>query len=697
MPFPEMPAGADRAIIRPSEAFKKQVYRSAGAIVLFVVTYLFLFFGSMAIAAAFAFLGLTILEAQLSFFGLIAGIGFIIAGIMLVFFVTKFLFKRTRTNYSGMLEINESEQPGLFAFIKKLTGETRSPMPKRIFLTADVNAGVFYNSSFWSMFFPVRKNLQIGLGLVNSVNVSEFKAIMAHEFGHFSQRSMKFGSYVYNLNKVIYNMLFENTGYEKLMERWAGMHSIFRLMAIINIYLIKGIQAILKKIYIIVNKTYMGLSREMEYHADTISAYVSGSNQAINSLKRVEIGQICYDNLLNYWSLKLGEDKRSGNLYPQHLEAIRLYSKNNDLDLDISGLPDIDPNRVAHANNYIEFDDPWLSHPLTKDRELHLKRISLKTETVEDSAWLIFEDSQKLQEELTAMIYPNPPTNKTAIVTDIDAFKQDFLMTADNHLYHPLYKDYFDNRDFTQFDVDEAILLAKNTESLTFDDLFSDENCKLPANVIKLQQNINLLTQIIEDRKDVKYFYFQSSKISRSNAAELKTNFATELEDAKARIKELDKNIFIYFYNVDENDETRRKLADKYRLLFKQQAEGLKDIDLYHNLLAAMKPVYTSMKPPQIRQTVNNVYSEEAKVKPRIRAIIEDERVKNYINPNDLKAIQMYLNNNWLYYMSPNYDDNAITVFNKAMRAYASIVYQIGFSVKNDLLNFQAGLVQELI
>ena len=64
MPFPEMPAGADRAIIRPSEAFKKQVYRSAGAIVLFVVTYLFLFFGSMAIAAAFAFLGLTILEAQ---------------------------------------------------------------------------------------------------------------------------------------------------------------------------------------------------------------------------------------------------------------------------------------------------------------------------------------------------------------------------------------------------------------------------------------------------------------------------------------------------------------------------------------------------------------------------------------------------------------------------------------------------------
>jgi Zn-dependent protease with chaperone function len=37
------------------------------------------------------------------------------------------------------------------------------------------------------MFLPIKKNLQIGLGLVNSLNVSEFKAVMAHEFGHFTQ------------------------------------------------------------------------------------------------------------------------------------------------------------------------------------------------------------------------------------------------------------------------------------------------------------------------------------------------------------------------------------------------------------------------------------------------------------------------------------------------------------------------------
>ena len=37
------------------------------------------------------------------------------------------------------------------------------------------------------MFLPVKKNLTMGLGLINSTTVSELKSILAHEFGHFSK------------------------------------------------------------------------------------------------------------------------------------------------------------------------------------------------------------------------------------------------------------------------------------------------------------------------------------------------------------------------------------------------------------------------------------------------------------------------------------------------------------------------------
>ena len=93
------------------------------------------------------------------------------------------------------IRITKEKEPALFQLIEETYQQVGAPAPKHVFLTTDVNAFVSYDSSFWSMFLLVKKNLTIGLGLINSTTVSEFKSILAHEFGHFSQRSMKVGSY----------------------------------------------------------------------------------------------------------------------------------------------------------------------------------------------------------------------------------------------------------------------------------------------------------------------------------------------------------------------------------------------------------------------------------------------------------------------------------------------------------------------
>ena len=276
-----------------------------------------------------------------------------------------------------MIALSEHDQPKLFAFIRQLTTEANAPFPKRIFISADVNAAVFYNSSFWSMFLPVKKNLKIGLGLVNALNVSEFKAVMAHEFGHFSQRSMKFGSYVYNMNRVIYNMLYDNDGYTKLLNAMSKLHSLFYLTAYINLKIITLIQYVLKKVCIVLNKTYMALSREMEFHADAMAAFVSGSNHVINSLKRIDVAQTCYNELLNFWSAELSKDKRSDNFYPQHLEMIRYYAQKNNLQQDATGLPVIaEWADVANVRRVI-IEDQWSSHPSTETVKHILEKLIL--------------------------------------------------------------------------------------------------------------------------------------------------------------------------------------------------------------------------------------------------------------------------------------------------------------------------------
>jgi Zn-dependent protease with chaperone function len=691
--FPPMPVGADKSNLNPSPSFAKQVYRSVGALLLFVFVYFFLFFGALAIALVFGLLGYAILTANLSFIGLVVGVGFIAAGLLLVFFVIKFLFKRTYTDYSDKVEVNKEEQPTLFAFIDKLTVETGSPKPKKIFITANVNAGVFYNSSFWSMFFPVRKNLQIGLGLVNSVNTSEFKAIMAHEFGHFSQRSMKFGSYVYNLNKVIYDMLFENDSYQKLLNTWARMHMIFRLMAFININIIKGMQAILKKVYVVVNKTYLGLSREMEFHADAVAAYVSGSNQSISSLKRVELGQLCYSDVLDYWNLKLTENKRSDNLYVQHSEVIKLFSRKHNLELDEYGLPVINRQTSFTNNNVIEMDDPWSSHPLTADREERLRHFNLNTETLTQPAWSIFNDPIKLQKKLTDMLYLNASAGEKAEIIGLEEFQSDFSKLINNRLFDGLYRDYYDHHSITPFSVDELILAAgTTTDGITPAELFSDENCNLPSVAANLQQHITTLDQLINIRTDIKRFYYQHVEYKSEDATGLHATITTKFDETVEKIKELDKRIFIFFYNVAKTDETRAQLVNSYRRLFKYQAEAMNDEKLYNDMIATMQPVYGKMQPNQIRNTMSDIYAKEKTVKPRIQEIIDDEFIAQRINAADLVAINTYLKNNWLYYIR-QYDSNAINVFNKAMRAYISVTSTAVFLAKESLLMFQSHLI----
>src|SRR6185437_15415629 len=215
------------------------------------------------------------------------------------FFLIKFIFAVSKNINDSRIEIKEEDQSELYSFIRTLSKETKTPFPKRIFLTSDVNASVFYNSSFWSMFLPVRKNLEIGLGLVNSVNLSEFKAVIAHEFGHFSQRSMRLGSFTYNVNRVIYNMLYENNDYTAFLQAWAGIHRLLRYFASVTVRIARGIQWVLRRMYQVINRTYMGLSREMEFHADTVAAAVSGSNNSISALARIEVASNCFNAAVN--------------------------------------------------------------------------------------------------------------------------------------------------------------------------------------------------------------------------------------------------------------------------------------------------------------------------------------------------------------------------------------------------------------
>lgn len=404
-PYPPMPAGVDKTIVQPSPAFKREVLRVAGAIVFFALVYVVLMLLAVGFAAVCALAGLALFAAVTNGITLMLGLGLIGLGVMVLFFLLKFIFKRTKTDRSGLVEVREAEQPELFAFIRQLTAETQAPFPKRIYLSPDVNACVFYDSGFWSMFLPVRKNLQIGLGLVNTVNLTEFKAILAHEFGHFSQRSMKLGSYVYNVNKVIHNMLFENDGYNQALISWANASWYFALFARITMAVVGAVQWVLQKVYPLINKSYMSLSRQMEFHADSVAAYVTGSAPLITSLRRTEVADHLYHQLINLYNSWLRQNLKPDNLYAHHRELIQHFAQVFSIPVEHGLLQVRDRSLACFRQSRLVIKNQWASHPSTEDREAHLLALNIPTEVMHESAWVLFRSAGQVERQMTEKLY----------------------------------------------------------------------------------------------------------------------------------------------------------------------------------------------------------------------------------------------------------------------------------------------------
>src|SRR5205823_2082349 len=133
------------------------------------------------------------------------------------------------------VEVTEKEQPELFAFIRRVCRDTRAPFPHRVYLTHEVNAAVFFHESFLSLFFPTRKNLLIGLGLVNRLNLGEFKAV---NFANSSlSRQMEFNAdlvavSVTGSDALIHGLARLDFASESLGQAWtdltaAGHHGVY--------------------------------------------------------------------------------------------------------------------------------------------------------------------------------------------------------------------------------------------------------------------------------------------------------------------------------------------------------------------------------------------------------------------------------------------------------------------------------------
>jgi Zn-dependent protease with chaperone function len=395
--YPPSPADVPRGLARPTARYRLLAFLVAAGLLTFVVIYLGLIvgFGLISIFSLSQLFDLRQFDSSSAAGGaiaiMLAAFVGITSGLVSLYFI-KGLFKTPRRDESGLIEITRDQQPRLFAFIERVCADTGAPRPAKIVLSPEVNAGVYYACGFWSLFLPTRKNLHIGLGLVNCLNLVEFKAVIAHEFGHFSQRSMRLGAYVFTANRVIREIIYGRDWLDDSLKVFGPA--------------LKLIRWVLSVLFRALNVAHAQLSRQMEFQADLVAVSVTGSDAIVHGLLRSDFAQECYEHTVRDLIAASDHNIATQDFFlhqtktADHLRVLK--------DEPQRGVPPARTENEAapvFPPNETVLPPMWASHPPHYLRERNCKRVSVKGPADDRPAWVLFDDVDALRRRVTESFY----------------------------------------------------------------------------------------------------------------------------------------------------------------------------------------------------------------------------------------------------------------------------------------------------
>jgi Zn-dependent protease with chaperone function len=144
-------------LIQVSKEFKKKSSSAILSIILFIIVYILLFLSAIALTLGCVAAGIFLIAAKPMFFTLMIGAGLAGFGIMISYFLIKFLFKKHINDRSSLTEIKRTDEPQLFAMIDEIVKEAGTDFPKKSILPMMLMPVFFMTQTSGVCFCPSRK------------------------------------------------------------------------------------------------------------------------------------------------------------------------------------------------------------------------------------------------------------------------------------------------------------------------------------------------------------------------------------------------------------------------------------------------------------------------------------------------------------------------------------------------------------
>ena len=450
-PYPQGPASVPAGLADAPSGYKTRAYLAVAALLGFVVLY-------VALTGWFAYKGFTLLRDSLAggnhaFAGAAAGL----LCAFLAIFLGKALFFIRRGANDDLIEVG-ADEPALLEFVHRIADETGAPRPHKVFLSPRVDAAVFYDLSLFNLLVPSRKNLVIGLGLVNVLTLSELKAVLGHEFGHFAQRSMAVGRWIYTGQQVAAHIVGKRDVLDRMLLGLSNIDIRVAWIGWIVRIIVWSVRSVMDQVFRMVIVAERALSRQMEYQADLVAVTISGSDALVHALHKLPAADEAWDRAANIAVGELQQGRIVPDLFEMQTRVLEHYKTTlgEDSAAEVPPLPE--HGREQHRIFEAGLGQPpamWSTHPASHLREDNAKRTYVPAPLDDRSAWLLFADAPAMRARATEhLLEPEAEAlrldRETALAKVDDFFDHRFL----DHRYRGLYM----GRRVTRASADPAAL-----------------------------------------------------------------------------------------------------------------------------------------------------------------------------------------------------------------------------------------------
>jgi Zn-dependent protease with chaperone function len=164
--------------------------------------------------------------------------------------------------------LRKEEQPRLFQHLEEVAALVGERQPAEVYLVPEVNAGVLQAGGLLGL--GGHRVMILGLPLLKVLRVSELRAVLAHEYGHYSGGDTALGPLVYQTRDAIMRTVANVSGRSSVMR----LPFVWYAKAFLRIS--------------------QAVSRAQEFAADRRAAMVIGARALSDGLRAVEGAAMAY-------------------------------------------------------------------------------------------------------------------------------------------------------------------------------------------------------------------------------------------------------------------------------------------------------------------------------------------------------------------------------------------------------------------